>query len=167
MRTVLTLSLLVLLSASAPAEVVTLPIPNEGWHITFDAPHFESSEDSKAPVGYAFRANAGRFNLSAFIEKPNGGPSNKECYQFYWRDASRNPMIVKSSVAVAETPKFVRVQYDIETTFQGQKIHQRNVNYYFAYHGRWVDVHISIIEPAASDQAIFDRFDSGLSYGED
>ena len=104
--------------------------------------------------------------MSALIEKPNGGPSNKECYEFYWRDESRNPMIAKETISVSERPAFVRVQYDLEIPFEGKKIRQRNVNYFFAYRGRWIDVHISVIEPTPQDQAIFDRFDSSLSYAE-
>ena len=150
------------------AAVVTLPVPNEGWHFTFDTPALKSPQTSKAPQGFAFRANAERFNMSVFVEKPSGaGTTNRDCYEFYWHDAQRNPMIVKSTIAVSEQPKFVRVQYDLETKFEGQTIRQRNVNYYIAYRGKWIDVHISVIAPEPADQKIFDAFDAGLAYTAD
>jgi len=39
------------------------------------------------------------------------------------------------------------------------------VNYYFAYSGRWIDVHISIIAPSDQDSQVVTAFDRSLSYG--
>jgi hypothetical protein len=150
------------------AAVFTLPVPNEGWHFSFDTPKLSSPQTSKTADGFAFRGNAERFNMSVFVEKPSGpGITNREVYDFYWKQAQRNPMIVKSSIAVSDQPKFVRVQYDLETKFEGQTIRQRNVNYYFANRGKWIDVHISVIVPEPADQKIFDAFDAGLAYAAD
>jgi hypothetical protein len=74
-------------------------------------------------------------------------------------------MIAKDTIEVSETPKYVRVQYDILTEFQGKPIRQRNVNYYFAFSGKWIDVHISIIAPSEEDSEVVEAFDRTLSYG--
>jgi hypothetical protein len=101
-----------------------------------------------------------------FVEKPDAaGSTHKDCYDFYWPQASKNPMIAKDTIVMSETPKYVRVQYDIVTTFQGKEIRDRNVNYYFAFQGRWVDVHISVIAPEQQDEKIFAAFDKTLAYG--
>ena len=47
---------------------------------------------------------------------------------------------------------------------QGQPIRQRHVHYYFAFRGKWVDVHISIIVPSKEDEEIFAAFDRSLRY---
>ncbi|MCU1230208.1 MAG: hypothetical protein JWO97_3092, partial [Acidobacteria bacterium] len=158
------LILLVVFAGTATAATFTLPVPNEGWHFSFDMPPLAAPQTSKKPDGFAFRGNAERFNISVFVEAPSGtGTTHRDCYNYYWPLAQRNPMIVKSTIAVTEKPTFVRVQYELETEFQGQKIRQRSVNYYIAWRGKWIDVHISIIAPEADDQKIFDAFDAGLA----
>ncbi len=42
----------------------------------------------------------------------------------------------------------------------------RNVNYYFAFRDRWVDVHISKLPFAQEDEKLFAAFDKTLSYGD-
>ncbi len=79
--------------------------------------------------------------------------------------SSRNPRIAKDTVQSTETPKYVRVQYDITVEFQGQLIRQRHVNYYFAFQQKCVDVHISVIAPTKADEDIFVAFDRSLRYG--
>jgi hypothetical protein len=100
------------------------------------------------------------------VENPGGpGKTHKDCYEFYWSQSSRNPRIAKDTVQSAETPKYVRVQYDIIVEFQGQPTRQRHVHYYFAFQQKWVDVHISVIAPTKADEEIFAAFDRSLHYG--
>jgi len=49
--------------------------------------------------------------------------------------------------------------------FQGRTFRHRNVHYYIAFRGKWIDVHISIIEPTAEDEQVFRTFDKSLRYG--
>lgn len=168
-RTLLTAAVVlavVMASTVAVAAPVTVDIPKEGWSIAFDSPSLSKQQESRGDGEYAFRANSGRFNISLFVEKPGGaGKAHRDCYEFYWSQSSRNPMIARDSVATSETPKYVRVQYDIVTQFQGQPIRQRHVHYYFVYREKWVDVHISIIVPTQEDEEIFAAFDKSLRYG--
>jgi len=150
----------------AGAVPVKVDIPKEGWSIAFDSPSLSKQEESRGDGEYAFRASSGRFNISLFVEKPGGaGKTHRDCYEFYWSLAKRNPMIAQDLVQSADTPKYVRVQYDIVTQFQGQPIRQRHVHYYFVYREKWVDVHISIIVPTKEDEEIFAAFDRSLRYG--
>ena len=153
-------------SRAAGATPVKVDIPKEGWSIAFDSPSLSKQEESRGDGEYAFRASSGRFNISLFVEKPGGaGKTHRDCYEFYWSRAKRNPMIAQDLVQSADTPKYVRVQYDIVTQFQGQPIRQRHVHYYFVYREKWVDVHISIIVPTKEDEEIFAAFDRSLRYG--
>ena len=166
MRSITILALLLAFRGTALASAERVEIPDQGWSISFDSPPLSQKEESKQPGEYAFRANSERFNISLFVEKPHGsGNSSKSCYDFYWPRASQNPMIAKDTIAMSETPKYVRVQYDIVTEFEGHPIRQRNVNYYFIFRGKWVDVHISIIAPSEQDADVFATFDRTLSYG--
>src|SRR5262245_47695883 len=139
-------------AAVAFAAEQAVKIPKQGWSISFDSPPLSDKQDSKRGGDYAFKATSDRFNISLFVEKPHGaGSTNKACYEVYWPQASRNPTIAKDTVQMSETSKYVRVQYYIVTEFQEQQIGQLNVNYYFAYSGKWIDVHISIIAPTDQD----------------
>jgi hypothetical protein len=84
------------------------------------------AEEQSADGNFAFRANSGLFNISLFVEKPGrSGATHQDCYQFYWPDASRNPMIEKKSIVVKETDKYVRVEYDIVADAQGNRTLRR------------------------------------------
>jgi hypothetical protein len=167
MRRIGALILLLGFWAAAFAAEVKVKIPNEGWSISFESPRLSEKKESKQNGEYAFKARMDRFIISLFVEKPHGpGSAHKDCYEFYWPLASRNPWIAKDSVETSETPKFVRVQYDVVAQFQGkQPIRQRNFNYYFAFRDKWVDVHISITAPTEQDAKVFATFDRTLSYG--
>ena len=151
----------------ALAAAVKLEIPKQGWSIAFDSPALSQPQESRRGEGeYAFKANSGRFNISLFVENPGGpGKTHRDCYEFYWAQSGRNPRIAKDTVHSSETPRYVRVQYDIVVEFQGQSIRQRHVHYYFAFQQKWVDLHISIFAPTKADDDTFGAFDRSLRYG--
>jgi len=165
LKTYIIMILLMGCPATAFSEIVTIDIPEAGWGISFDAPHLSEPEDSRRGSDYAFRALSDHFNISIFLEEPAAtGNMHTDSYNFYWSRASQNPNIEIPSIATTETPAYVRVQYTSTLNFQGQTYRQKHVNYYFAYSGKWVDVHISIINPTSSDESIFKTFDQSLSY---
>jgi hypothetical protein len=144
-------------------------VPGEGWRISFDSPALAETPAFRknGASDYAFRGNSGRFNISIFVETPQGpGKTPKACHDFYWPKASRNPLIAKDTVAASHTPEYYRVQYDIVTDLLGRAVRQKNVNYYLAFRGRWIDVHISIMEPVAGDEKVFAAFDKSLRCGD-
>ena len=148
-------------------ELVGIEIPRQGWRIYFESPPLSKRQESSTKGGYSFRANSGRFNLSLFVEEPAGeGKTNKDCYNYYWPLGSRNPEIDKETIEVRESERYVRVQYDIVSEFQGELIRGTHINYYFAYRDKWIDVHISIIKPNQDDEKIFSAFDDSLNYGD-
>jgi hypothetical protein len=166
MKKVIILIILLCISTVSFAAEEKVIIPNEGWFITFDSPPLSQKQESSIEKGYAFRAKSGRFNISLYVEKPQfHGATNKDCFDFYWPKASQDPSIPNNTIKVLETSKYVRGQYDIVMEYQGKTIRHRNVNYYFVFNDKWVDVHISIIAPTEKDAEIFAVFDRSLSYG--
>ncbi|HEY1081961.1 MAG TPA: hypothetical protein VGE29_06855 [Prosthecobacter sp.] len=161
------LSFLLLLASPVPAETVSVPVSDQGWSIEMDAPAFEKKSGSDQGPNYVYNANSGRFNLSFFVEPKAGGNSHRECFEHYWPMASRNPLIDKSTIRISHTDRYYRVAYDIIVPPKppyGPLAH-RNVNYFFAFEDKWVDVHISIIKPEAADAKLLEAFDEGLKYG--
>jgi hypothetical protein len=165
LKTSLLFILLIGFPAITFAEQQTIEVPQEGWGITFDAPPLSKKEDSHDGSNYAFRANSGRFNMSFFVEEPRG-PGNRptDVYDFYWSQASQMPEIDILSIVTSETPQYVRVQYTATVKFPGKTYRQKNVNYFSSFHGKWIDVHISVIEPALQDDEIFAAFDRSFAY---
>lgn len=166
-RRVLCIALLVALCpAAAFADRSVIKIPGQQWAISFDSPALLGAEEQSKDGNFAFGANSGLFNISLFVEKPRGsGATHQDCYQFYWPGASRNPLIEKKSIAVKETTKYVRVEYDVVADIQGTRVRHRNVNYFIAYQDKWIDVHISFVEPGEKDDAMFAAFDETLDCG--
>lgn len=158
---------LLFLVCPAFAETVSIPVSDQGWSIRVDAPPFEKKTGGDQGPNYVYKANSGRFNLSFFVEPKAGGDSHKECFEHYWPMASRNPLIDKSTIQISNTDSYYRVAYDIVVPPKppyGPLVH-RNVNYFFAFEDKWVDVHISILKPEAADAKLLATFDQGLKYG--
>ncbi len=146
---------------TALADTASIPIPNQGWHISLDAPAFDHKQGQQQGRNYVYQATSDRFNLSIFVEPQAKAGGSKECYEYYWPKASRNPLISKPTIKTSNTDKYYRVEYDVDAG----PIKQRNVNYYFMFDGKWVDVHISITNPTKDDDGVITKFDKGLSYG--
>ncbi len=158
--------LVLLLPVAARAERAVIRIPGETWAIAFESPALLGGQESTRDGNFAFRANSGLFNLSLFVELPQGkGETHTDCYQHDWPMASRNPLIDAASIQVKETAGYVRVQYDVAAEMSGKKVRQRHVNYYIARQGKWIDVHISYVEPGEKDAGLFETFDKTLACG--
>jgi hypothetical protein len=143
-------------------EALSIPIPKQGWSISVDAPALARGQGQEEGSNYIYRANNGRFNLSIFVEPQVKAGGSKECYEYYWPQANRNPLISKPTVKISNTDKFYRVEYDVVV---GPQATQKNVNYYFMFEGKWVDVHVSMMSPTKEDDAVIASFDKGLRYG--
>jgi hypothetical protein len=167
-RTLLFVSIAVLIASSAaaapPVERVAVPIPGATWRIAFELPPLLKHQQSSTDAGFAYLANARQFNVSFYVETPSGsGQANEDVYKFYWSKAARSPLIKSSTIRAAVLPRFVRVTYEIEAPFEGRTVHQKNANYYFAFRGTWVDVHVSVIEPEEGDDAVLQNFEKTLT----
>jgi hypothetical protein len=149
-------------SPSAPTnEYVMIPIPNQGWKVSFVNLGF-SDWDKKLDNNNQFVVHGlpgpNGFNLVLLVDAPaNDSPGNEPVYNFFWSDLARNPLIDAQSVKVERKDKFIEVSYSA----QGQP----NVNYFFAYQGSWVDLHLAKPSFQPGDDKLFGAFDTSLSYG--
>lgn len=161
-------TLLALLAAASSlhAELLVVPVVGKGWHITFEGPLLHKQSIEPTNDGVVLKANAGAFNLSAFVEAPAGdGKDHVSCRDHIWAQAGKNPMIQKETVKKWRADKCECVEYTIAGDFQGEKFTQANINCFFVHEGRWVDVHASVISPQESDLHMLQKLAKSLSYG--
>lgn len=152
-------------SPSVPLKTARIEVPGEGWSLTFQAPALTHQNQSAREGAFQWRANATPFVISFFVEAPAGSPTHQACFEHYWSLSRRNPTLDPASVRITQTPTFHRVQYDCRGTYQGKPYLQRNVNYYFAFRGRWMDLHVSAFNPTLEGDSLFEGFDRSLNYG--
>ncbi len=147
---------------SRSAEPFTVTIPGQGWTIVFESPSLQNFKGQSNDKAFQFQANGeGGLNLSIFVEDPsNKDAGHAACADYYWPLAKRNPMIDQDSVKTTKLDNFVKVTYNVKA---GAKT-AANVNYYFAFQGKWIDVHISRFPSSEDDAKILAAFEKSLIY---
>jgi hypothetical protein len=132
------------------AETLVVPVAGKGWQIEFEGPRLFMEKTDPTEEGLRYKANAGRFNLSIFVEQPpDGGGDNEACRKFYWDQGQRNPMIQKPTVKLWSAPQAECVEYEMDTgpDASGAHVMMSNINCFVSYQGKWIDVHASVIAP--------------------
>lgn len=164
-RVALGIWLLIALAMPLLADEKEFVIPDEGWRVVVDAPFMDRVEETRRGTDFRFKGNGGMFNLSLFVERPQSDAGgHKECYEFYWHHGRKDPQIDWNSVRVSSDPRYYRVELMVVFSFKGKNFKQKHVHYYFVFNRRWMDLHISILEPKPADEEVFRRFDRGLRY---
>lgn len=152
-------------SAVLHAEILTIPVPGEGWQIKFEGPVLAVESQEVSTDGLTYRGNAGLFNVSAFVGAPAGsGGDSKACRDHFWQKAIQNPMIQQASVKQWSTPLCECVEYVTVDESQGEKLTQANIDCYFELLGKWVDVHASVISPTEDDTRMLKKLGDSLFY---
>jgi len=141
-------------------EIVQIP----GGRITLDVPPIKDRLIEKDGGNFSYQASSGRLSLSIFMDPPAKPGGNQECYEFYWQQASGNPLISKRTIQASHTDAYHRISYVVATTIQGEAVTQQNVRYYFVFAGKWVGIHLTIMNPTPEDAALVAAFDKGLVY---
>lgn len=142
-------------------QYLIIRIPNQNWRLTVVNLDFGSFERHLDDNQYILQGSTGPSGckLSLFVEKPaNDGTNNDAVLDYYWSKAAHDPLIDARSVDIERTDKFDRVFY----VAQGVP----NVNFYFAFKGRWVDMHIAKWPFVKGDEKLFADFEAYFSYGE-
>ena len=157
---------LAFLPAVAGAAPTSVAIPGLGWQVSFDAPPAVERKESDHPDQYLYFASAGRFNMSIYVETPGckRGATHADFRDCFWPKASRNPVIVKESIRQECGERYCKVSYDIEAPWDRRLVRQRNINFLFAYRGKWTDVHVSVLEPTEADVKMLEAFEASLGY---
>ena len=76
-------------------------------------------------------------------------------------------MIDQASVKIDKTEKFVKVSYLINVGKVGKAVGETrstNVNYYFEFQNRWIDLHASLFPAAKDDDELLAALEQSLSY---
>lgn len=87
---------------------IRFPIPGQDWEITIEGPvlnKFNIAEQENGQI--KGMANAGRFNVTLFVEPPPAGSvvgTHTACRDFYWTQAKRSPHIVEESILFSMKP---------------------------------------------------------------
>lgn len=158
---------LFLISCTASAEI-KVPLIGLGWQITFEGPPLKKSSLDYPKGSIQFRANAGRFNVSLFVEPPPDaakGSSHTDCRDFYWPQAKRNPAIVVDSIKQTKLQNCEVVEYRAKGEFQGQPYIQDSLHCYIIHEGKWVDFHVSVVQPTEEDTKSLRKVATSLRYG--
>jgi len=134
-----------------------IEIFKQGWAITVLNPGLRELSRHLSDTQFIYQAiGPNGFNLSIFVETPaSKSTENSDVFNYYWPRASRNPLIDEKSIKTEMMSKFVKVSctaLDIP-----------NVSYYFAFKGKWVDVHISKSHFTKQDEKFFADFEETLS----
>ena len=145
-------------AADAP-KYLSIPIPNQNWKLIITDLGYGTWTKQDQTNQFVLRSEPGPgFNLVLIVEAPaNNLPGNDPAYNFYWLNMAHDSLIDAQSIKSQRSDQFIKVSY----TAHGQP----NVNYFFAYQGRWVDVHLSKGAPGPGDDKLFAEFDGALSYG--
>ncbi|WP_395745477.1 hypothetical protein [Prosthecobacter sp.] len=155
----------VLSSLRLGAETLIVPVVGEGWRIRLQGPVLAVESQHCDADGLIYRGNAGRFNVSVFVEaQPPGGGDSKACRDHFWQKASANPMIQKESIKIWSAEWCECVEYVTVDESQGEKMTLANINCYFELLGKWVDVHASVISPTEDDARMLKTLGESLVY---
>ncbi len=161
------LCLLVFSSVQAATEL-KFPLVGLGWQISFEGPALKKASLEYHEASIQYKGNSGLFNMSLFVEPPPDEAkesSHSACRQYYWSQGKRNPMIDVESVKLSTLDRCEIVEYTIKGDFKGEAFTQGNINCYFVHEGKWVDVHVSYVEPTPADTAMLKKLAASLAYG--
>jgi len=153
MKTLLALPLL-LAAGLAGAESRTLPVPDQDWSLTFDTPPLVERSSPDPAMHPLFLGGAGRLNVSAFAEAPRcPGPDTPDSVLTCFLASHKSNPTVDWSSTKTERLDADRVLFTwaARIPYNGRVYRQANANVLFARKGRWVDVHLSYIEPTDDD----------------
>lgn len=156
------------ISLPGKAASLSLAVPGEGWALKFESPELTKIKEVSNGDGYAYSGNAGRMNLSLFVEKPTcpGGDAIQNIYKCFGEKIQHVPYIVNGSIAAYEAPDGLQVTYLMQVP-SGEKTYRMfNLHFLFARNGKWGDLHISVVQPSKSDLEIVTSLVKSLSFGD-
>lgn len=148
------------------AEITTLPIPDQGWAITFDAPPLRPVREADSNDHYMYYGNANFFSVVINVDTPacDGGESHENVLNCFWPNAGKDPLINQASVQKSCNSHYCKLSYDLENSFQDRGIRQRHIYFLFAYRNKWNKVHISFANPTEGDLRVLEAFEQSFSY---
>jgi hypothetical protein len=138
------------------AEPTTLRIPDAGWEIRFDAPATTRTAEDSTPARYHYAGNAGRFDLSLYLEEPTcpGGATLEDHVRCFSSRIDKVPNLVKQSIRANAIPRGFQVSYLVYAPVDGAMVKMLHTHLLFADQGKWGDLHASVIKPTPEEIAM-------------
>lgn len=155
-----------LLPPLAFAGPTVLSARDMGWEVRFEAPATEKLEEQSTPAAYHYLGNAGKFNLSLFIESPqcSGGASSENQIRCFLGRVEHLPGLVKQSIRMNQLPKAVQISYLQYGQVGETAVKVLHSHILFADKGKWGDLHGSIVRPDTSEIATLLALGDGFSF---
>ena len=139
---------------------IGIEVPGQGWKIIILNPELVEVErkTSTNQVEFSYKAvTKDGFFVGIMVMRPaQSGMTDEDVFNYWWPQMSRLPEVDQKSVKAERAPHFIKVSY----TAQGVP----NVNFYSAFHGKWVDVHIGKSPYTEADAKLFNDFDAHLVF---
>jgi hypothetical protein len=161
-----TIAILAFLACGAShAEPTVMRAPELGWEVRFDAPATSKTAEERSAQAYHYAGNAGRFNLSLFIENPTcpGGAALEDHVKCFAGHIGAMPGLVKESIKVNRIARGAQLSYLVYAPVDGKQIKMLHTHLLFADKGKWGDLHASVIRPTTDEVAMLlglgDQFD--------
>ena len=161
---------LVLAAGPAAAEIMRLRLPG-GVTLTFDAPPMNEIKQASEGGRYQYVASsvgnaAGRYNLSVYAEPIScgHGESTKQVTRCFLEKSDLIPGLMRQSRRTACDERSCSVTYATAVRVGDATVPQLHLNTIFAYPGKWVDVHFSILNPTDTDAGLMARLQESLRY---
>ncbi len=147
----------------AAQDAYQFTVPGRGWSVAFRmAPLTQYQGESQKGRFRLLGTTGDGTTLSLFVE-PYPAKDSEACRSQYWGDASRSPLVVKSSVKLTSLGGKPGVEYVVEADRQGQHLKAANVNVYLAHGSTCIDFHLSRIPFRKGDEAQLAAVASSLS----
>lgn len=153
-------------SSLASANPTVLRAADLGWEVHFDAPPTEKIEERSTASAYHYAGNAGKFNLSLFLERPqcSGDASNKSQVACFLGLIEKSPGLVKQTIRFNDVAQGTQVSYLVRLNVNGKPITMLHTHILFADQGIWGDLHGSVIGPDKDDVAMLIGLGEGFGF---
>lgn len=154
------------------SETTTLLTLPESASVSFDAPQIVKLKEVSDGGRYQYLASSvdgaeQGFNLSVYVDPIDChfGESTREVTRCFLEKSDSIPGIVKESRSTrCDEDRRCEVIY-FTTVKAGESIvRQLHANTIFTYRGRWVDIHISVINPTGDYAKLMARFAGSLNF---
>jgi hypothetical protein len=169
MKSALVLACLLLAGSVLPGQLraapTTLTVTGLGT-ITFETPPLNKIGEANAADHYSYVASSARLGLSIVVEPPkcDGGQTNVAAANCFNAKLPQVPGIVRQSISTECLATYCDVSYLVIVPIKGQVARQLNMDVLFAFHGRWANAHVTVINPTAQDLQVLDAFEKSISY---
>lgn len=156
----------------ACAEVTTLHLPEKA-SLTFESPKMSKLKEMTQDGRYQYAASSAgesdpRFNLSIYVEAIDCryGKSVSQVARCFVEGLDSIPGVIKEADSPSCERQRCDVFYVLSRKVGERTIRQLHLNSLFVYGGRWVDVHLTVLNPVAEDAQRLAKFAATLQLAE-